>query len=136
MRIEARAEQLGRVPLFANCSKRQLKALADSARVEQIEAGQRLLSAGAPSHEAYVIIAGTVCVERDGVEVERLGPSGLVGELGLLLESARLADAIASTPLEVLCLDRAALQRAVDDVPGLGWTLLTTVAERLDPPSG
>lgn len=134
MRIEARAEQLARVPLFANCSRRQLKSLADEARVEQIEAGDRLVAAGAPSHDVYVVLAGSVRVERDGREIDTLGPGGLIGELGLLSDSPRLADVIAHTPLEVLCLDRSALQRAVDAIPGLGWTLLTTVADRLGQP--
>jgi hypothetical protein len=31
----------------------------------------------------------------------------------------------------VLSLDRAGLRRALDEVPGMGWTLLTAVAERL-----
>ena len=57
--------------------------------------------------------------------------AGIVGELGLLFDEPRNADVIAASALEVLSLDRAGLQRALDAVPGMGWTLLTTVAERL-----
>lgn len=132
MRTEARVEQLSRVPLFANCSKRQLKSLAAVARVEQVEPGERLVSAGATSHDLYLVLAGSVRIERDGADVDRVGPGGMVGELGLLFDTPRNANVISETPLEVLCLDRAALQQAMDTIPGLGWTLLTTVAERLD----
>jgi CRP-like cAMP-binding protein len=129
---EARVEQLSRFPLFANCSKRQLRSLAAEARVEQIEPGERLVSAGATSHDLYLVLAGSVRIERDGTDVDRVGPGGMVGELGLLFDTPRNADVISETPLEVLCLDRAALERAMDEIPGLGWTLLATVAERLD----
>jgi CRP-like cAMP-binding protein len=129
---EARVEQLSRFPLFSNCSKRQLRSLAAEARVEQIEPGERLVSAGATSHDLYLVLAGSVRIDRDGAAVDRVGPGGMVGELGLLFDTPRNADVVAETPLEVLCLDRAALQRAMDTVPGLGWTLLATVAERLD----
>jgi CRP-like cAMP-binding protein len=130
--IEGRVEQLSRVPLFAKCSKRQLKSLAADARVEQVEPGERLVGAGATSHDLYLVLAGTVRIERDGAAVDRVGPGGFVGELGLLLDAPRNADVVADTPLEVLCLDRPALQRALDTVPGLGWTLLSTLAERID----
>jgi CRP-like cAMP-binding protein len=129
---EARVEQLSRVPLFANCSKRQLKSLASAARVEQIEPGERLVGVGAASHDLYLILAGSVRIERDGVDVDRVGPGGMVGELGLLYDTPRNANVIAESPLEVLCLDRPTLERAMDEIPGLGWTLLATVAERLD----
>jgi len=128
---QARADELARVPLFARCSKRELRRLASEAHVEQIEPGQKLLSQGAPSPHLYVILAGTASVERDGAEVGRVAQGDIVGELGLLLDEPRNASVVATSALEILSLDRAGLQRALDAVPGMGWTLLTTVAERL-----
>ena len=128
---QARADELARVPLFAHCSKRELRRLASEAHVEQIEPGQKLLSQGAPSPHLYVILAGTAAVERDGAEVGRVSHGDIVGELGLLLDEPRNASVVATSALEVLSLDRAGLQRALDAVPGMGWRLLTTVAERL-----
>src|SRR5262249_8474311 len=122
---------LARVPLFARCSKRELRRLASEAHVEQIEPGEKLLSQGAPSPHLYVILAGTAGIERDGAEVGCVTRGDIVGELGLLFDEPRNADVIATSALEVLSLHRAGLQRALDAVPGLGWTLLTTVAERL-----
>ena len=50
----------------------------------------------------------------------------------MLFDEPRNAAVIAVTALQVLSLDRAGLQRVLDTVPGLGWTLLTTVAERFN----
>jgi CRP-like cAMP-binding protein len=131
MHHEARADELARVPLFARCSKRQLRRLADESHVEQIDPGDKLVTQGSPSGQLYVVLAGTASVERNGTEVGRVTTGDVVGELGLLFDEPRNADVVASSALEVLGLDRAGLQRALDEVPGMGWTLLTTVAERL-----
>ena len=131
MRQQARADELARVPLFARCSKRQLRRLASESHVDQIEPGQKLVSAGSPSYHLYVILAGTASIERDGSEIGRVARGDVVGELGLLFDEPRNADVVASSALEVLSLDRAGLQRALDDVPGMAWTLLTGIAERL-----
>jgi CRP-like cAMP-binding protein len=131
MRQQARADELARIPLFARCSRRQLRQLAAEAHVEQIEPGQQLVSAGSPARQVYVIVAGTAAVERGGREVDQVGAGDVVGELGMLLDEPRNADVIATSALEVISLDRTALQVALDAVPGLGWTLLSAVAERL-----
>jgi CRP-like cAMP-binding protein len=131
MNQSARAGELARIPLFARCSKRDLRRLAAEAHVEQIDPGEKLVSQGSPSPHLYVILAGTAAIERDGIEVERVSTGDVVGELGLLFDQPRNADVVATSALEVLSLNRAGLQRALDAVPGMGWTLLTTVAERL-----
>ena len=128
---QARADELARVPLFARCSKRELRRLADESHVEQIEPGEKLFSQGAPSPQLYVILAGTARIERDGTVVDAVSKGDVVGELGVLSDHPRNADVVATSALEVLSLGRAGLQRALDAVPGMGWTLLTTVAERL-----
>jgi CRP-like cAMP-binding protein len=131
MRQQARADELARVPMFARCSKRELKRLATEAHVERIDPGDVLVSQGAPSRELYVVLAGSAAIRRDGEVVDRVTTADVVGELGLLTDAPRNADVVATSALEVLSLDRAGLQRAVEEVPGIGWTLLTTVAERL-----
>jgi CRP-like cAMP-binding protein len=131
MHHEARADELARVPLFERCSKRELRRLARESHVEQIGPGELLVRDGAPSRQLYVILGGRAHIARRGETVDHVGVGDIVGELGLLTDAPRNADVVADTPLEVLSLDRAGLQRALDEVPGLGWKLLTTVAERL-----
>ena len=131
MRQQARADELARVALFARCSRRALRRLAAEAHVEQIEPGEKVVSVGSPSSQLYVILAGTAGVRHDGTEVDQVSAGDVVGELGLLFDAPRNADVVATSALEVLSLNRDGLRRAVEDVPGMGWTLLTTVAERL-----
>ena len=70
-------------------------------------------------------------VRRNGRKIAERGPGDIVGELGLLLPRDHIATVTATTPLEVLVLPQRALREAVDEVPGLGWKLLQTVADRM-----
>ena len=60
-----------------------------------------------------------------------IGPGEVVGELGLLLRRDHAATVTATTPIEIIGLPQAALREAIEDVPGLAWNLLQTVADRL-----
>lgn len=133
-RALARATQvdhLAGLALFSGCSKRDLRHLARSTRLELHEPGDVLFAAGQPSREAFVIVAGHAVVRRNRRKVAELGPGDIVGELGLLLHRDHIATATASTPLEVLVLPQRALREAVDELPGLGWKLLQTFADRI-----
>ena len=77
-----------------------------------------------------MIVAGHAVVRRNGRKIAERGPGDIVGELGLLLHRDHIATVTASTPLEVPVLPHRALRDAVDEVPGLGWKLLQTVANR------
>ncbi len=131
MKRQELADHLAVLPLFAACSKRELRHLAGLTRHHQLDVGEHVFEQGAPSRAAYVIVAGRVEVRRDGRSIAELGPGQVVGELGLLLRRDHSATVTAVTPIEIVALPRAALREAVDEVPGLAWTLLQTVADRL-----
>ena len=132
MQQRQRVAHLSKVPLFANCSKRELSRLLSLARTETVEAGHTLFVEGAPSSNLYVIVTGTAVVKRNGRRIGRAGPGDVVGELGVILGGPRTATVLAETPIEWLVLDQASLRAAIDEVPGLGWHLLQSVAARLD----
>ena len=56
----------------------------------------------------------------------------MVGELSVILGTPRTATVEAETPIEWLVLDQASLRKAIDEVPGLGWNVLRSVAARLE----
>jgi CRP-like cAMP-binding protein len=132
MQQRQRVAQLANVPLFANCSKRELARLLSRTRSEMVDAGHTLFVEGAPSGNMYVILSGSAVVRKNGRKVARIGAGDVVGELSVILGGQRNATVQAETPLEWLVLDRASLRQAIDEVPGLGWKVLTSVAARLD----
>jgi CRP-like cAMP-binding protein len=131
MRKQDRVAQLRRVPLFEGCSKRDLNFLATQVKVEQLDAGQPLITEGAPATHLYLVLAGTASVARGGKHLGTVRPGETVGEIGLVLGEERNASVTADSPIELLALDRESLRKAMDDVPGLGWKILETVTARL-----
>jgi CRP-like cAMP-binding protein len=131
MKRQEIADHLAALPLFAECSKRQLRHLAGLSRDHLLDVGQHVLEQGERANAAYVIVAGRAEVRRDGRLMAELEPGDVVGELGLLLRQNHSATVTATTPIEIVELPRAALKEAVAEVPGLAWNLLQAVAERL-----
>lgn len=131
MKLDDKAALLAALPLFGACTKRHLKSLAKLTRAVQVEPEAPLFTEGAPSTEAYVIVAGTAEVRSKGRKVAVLGPGEIVGELGLLLERPRNATVRALTPIDTLAISRDDLKAAVLESPELGWALLEAVAHRL-----
>ena len=132
MQQRQRVAQLSKVPLFANCSKRELAWLLSRVRTETVDAGHTLFVEGAPSSNLYVIVTGTAVVRKNGRRIARVGPGDVVGELSVILGGPRTATVEADTPIEWLVLDQASLREAINEVPGLGWKVLHSVAARLD----
>jgi CRP-like cAMP-binding protein len=132
MQQRQRVAQLSKIPLFANCSKRELARLLSGVRTESVEAGQTLFVEGAPSANLYLIVTGSAVVRKNGRRVARLGPGEVVGELSVILGTPRTATVVSETPIEWLVLDQASLRKAIDEVPGLGWNVLRSVASRLE----
>lgn len=131
LRRQEVADHLAALPMFAGCTKRELRHLAGLARHHQLDVGEPVFEQGAPSDAAYVIVAGHVEIRRDGRLVAESGPGDVVGELSMLLQRDHSASVIALTPIEIVALPQAALREAVEEVPGLAWKLLQTVAARL-----
>ena len=72
------------VPLFAECSKRELRLLTRSAVVEPRATGATLLTEGQVGGHAYVILQGRCRVVRKGRRVGQVEAGGVVGELSMI----------------------------------------------------
>jgi CRP-like cAMP-binding protein len=120
-----------RVPLFAECTKKDLRTVARQAEKVRAEPGRVLVTEGQLGREFFMIVTGTARVTRNGRKVATLGPGESFGELALLDGGARNATVVAETPMELLVLTRPAFVKLLDELPGFGATLLRGVARRL-----
>lgn len=130
-RQDAIVRHFGDVPIFASCSKRELKAIAKAARVEQRASGATLCSEGTDGAELYVILQGTCRVARKGRKVADLGPGGVVGELSVLTRAQRNATVTATSLLEIAILGRAGFFDLLEASPSFNRKLLESLALRL-----
>ena len=122
---------LARVPLFATCSRAELKALDAHASFRSVGVGRDLVRAGESGDELFLLIEGTARVVRGGGVVDTLGPGDFFGELALLDPAPRNATVTATSELDLLVISRAEFEVVLAKVPGLTRSLLAGMAQRL-----
>ena len=76
-----------------------------------------VMSEKTPADMAYVLLAGEVEVRKDRESVATLPPGQVFGEIALLERTLRSASIVATSPITVLRLDAASLQKIADDHP-------------------
>ncbi len=101
-------------------------------RLESAEPGTFITRFGEVKPELYVLLSGHADVRREGGPVIRtLGRGDVVGEMGLVRESPRTADVIASEHLEYLALDRRFLARLRWRYPRIAATVFLNLTRIL-----
>ena len=115
--MDEKARTLGSMPLFATLDPRYIQAVAALAREVTKPAGSVLMREGEPAESFYLIVSGTVRVERDGVPVRSMSEGGYLGEIGLVEGSARTATATCATDCRFLELGRFEFGRVTATFP-------------------
>ena len=122
---------LARVPMFASCSRAELKALDGHATFRSVGVGRELVREGETGDELFILVDGTARVHRGGQIVDHLGPGDFFGELAVLDPAPRNATVIATAELDLLVLSRAQFEAVLAKAPGLTRSLLAGMARRL-----
>jgi len=125
------AYRFSTVPLFADCSKRELKMVCRASVVEHRAKGASLVTQGEAGSEAFVILQGTCRVLRNGRTVGRIVDGGVVGELSMLNRGPRNATVVADTSLEVAVLERRDFLALLEGAPSIARKLLERLAARV-----
>lgn len=131
IRRDQKIEYLQRVPIFQECSQRQLRAVAAITSVLGEPAGTVLTRLGEPGNEFFLIVDGSVRVDVTADKHVRLGPGQFFGEMSLLDGGPRSATVVAETPVRVLVIERRNFARLLSEVPQLTHTLLATLTRRV-----
>ena len=106
------------------------KGLGEQA-VVRYEKGKVIMVAGQTGALMYVVIDGFVGITIRGALVERVGQGGIFGEMALVDQSPRAANATAETDCALLALNRQVFLNLVKTEPTFGISLLGAMAERL-----
>ena len=131
LRRDAKIELLKKVPLFAGCSKSELRELAKTADELDLREGTVLTREGRPGREFFVLIDGTAEVRRKGKKIADLGPGDWLGEIALITDSPRTATVTATSPVDVLVITDRRFRSVVETMPSIALKVLARVGERL-----
>jgi MFS family permease len=111
--VAERAAVLRRHRIFAPLSEATLEQLARELTELRCDPGTPVVRQGEAGDRVYVVTAGALEVDVDGVLGTPLGPGDLFGEIALLRDVPRTASVTASTGCELLTLGRDAFLAAV-----------------------
>jgi len=128
----AKIELLKQVPLFAGCSKAELREVALSTDEIDLRDGHVLTREGRAGREFFILVEGTASVTQDGKEIAELGGGDWFGEIALLTHRPRTATVTATSPVRVLVLTDRAFRRVVETMPRIALKVLASVGQRLD----
>ena len=128
---DEKVELLERVPLFGTMSHDQLEALSSIVREVDVAPGHVLTHEG--RHEGYffVVVDGSVGIERGGRAINTLGPGDFLGEIALLDGGPRTATATAVTDSRLLSLEHQAFDDLLDSSPEIRAAVMEAVGRRL-----
>ena len=128
-----KTDLLKAIPLFSECSQRELDAIAAVADEVMFPVGRTLMRQGDTGAELVVIEQGSVDVAIDGKQVTTQSAGDFVGELALVTHRPRTATVTTSTEVRALVLTARDFERLLRDVPSIAVKVLKAVGERLPP---
>lgn len=129
-------EVLRRTPLFQGIELSRLKLVAFTSQVMRFSDGDALFHQGDTGDSAYLILAGEAMVVADSpigeIELARLGPHEVVGEIGILCDIPRTATVRAVGDLATLRMGKECLSDMLDAFPSMARVMLREMAMRLN----
>jgi len=131
LRKNAKVDLLKRVPLFSQCTRKELAAVAAVADEIDLREGRELTRQGAPGREFFVLIEGEADVRRNGRKVRTLSGGDFFGEIALVTKRPRTATVVARTPVRVLVVTDRSFRRMLEESPSMQTKVLQALAERL-----
>jgi CRP-like cAMP-binding protein len=124
-------EHLRSIPLFSACSNKDLQKLAAAGDEVTVPAGTVITDQGQMGREAFVIVAGSVTVRRNGKKVATLGQGAVIGELSLLDHGPRTATVTADTDCTLFVLDQRHFAAVIDEVPTIAHKIMGSLAAKI-----
>ena len=119
------------VPLFTGFNRREIEAVGRLMDEVEVKDGRVLMREGAAGREFFIVVSGTVRVERNGRKINELGPGDFMGEIALIDRGPRTATVIAAEPCRLLVLDIGGFRTLVSKYPSVQGKIMKALAERL-----
>jgi len=123
--------KIGNVPLFSECSKREVALIARAAKEVSHRAGTVIAREGERGIGLFVILEGQCEVTIGGKRKARLGPGDFFGEVALLDGGPRTATVTVLTPVKLVGITGWVFRGLLMEHPSVALKTLEAVAGRL-----
>jgi len=130
--LDERIHLLRNIWLFSTCDDDELARIAAVAKPQEAVVGEALTTQGEEGREFFVIVGGDASAAVDGDEVGTIGPGGFFGEMALIDGGERVATVTATSPMQLLVLDRHDFNEMLElAMPQIAPKLLAVVGARM-----
>ena len=127
----ARIDALGRVPLLAGLSRRELSKILEFSEELEFFPGKVIVKAGNQARDFYLVLQGharlTVPMRRTAL----LGPGDYFGEMAVLDGGPRSATIVADTHVAALRIGRTQFIRLLDEHGPIGRKILVEMSKHV-----
>jgi CRP-like cAMP-binding protein len=124
-------DAVARIPIFSECSKKELKEIGRLLSSLAVKAGDMLTEQGHKGNEFMIIERGTATVRRDGNDIGQLGPGDFFGELAMLADAPRTATVVANEDMVVWTMSRQEFSGLLRQSPSTAMNVLVSAVKRL-----
>ncbi len=129
--VDPKLDLIRSVPLFTGFGRREIERLGQLADEIDVADGTVLMREGATGHELFILVDGSVRVERGGRLIAERGPGSILGEIALVDGGPRTATVTAGGPARLLVIGHREFNTLMDEFPDVRLKVLTTLAMRV-----
>jgi CRP/FNR family cyclic AMP-dependent transcriptional regulator len=133
LRKDVKLELLKKVPLFAQCSRKELEEIGKIADEIDFPAGKELTHEGNRGREFFVLLEGTAEVTKGKRKVRQLSGGDFFGEIALVSDVPRTATVTTASPARALVITDRSFKRLLERSPTIQLKVLRALAERIEP---
>jgi CRP/FNR family cyclic AMP-dependent transcriptional regulator len=124
-------DKLGKVPMFSECTRRELSAIMRAAKEVSHPEGHVIAKEGDRGVGFFLITDGTAKVSIGGKTRAKLGPGDFFGEVALLDRGPRTATVTSTSPIQLVGLTAWVFRGLLEEHPTIALKMLEIVAKRL-----
>jgi CRP-like cAMP-binding protein len=128
--MDQKTDILARLPIFAKLDPRSMEAVGALARIVSFPADTVLVREGEAADAFYVIVTGTIHIQRQGRFVGSMSDGGFLGEIALMEGGDRTATAICATDCDLVELGAFEFGRVMATFPDVRARVDAAVARR------
>ena len=124
-------EDLAELPQFASVDRSQLETLAKHAEELDVPAGVELTHEGRHEGSVFIVVSGSIGIERGGRTVDTIGRGGFFGEIAAIDGGPRTATGFALEDTVVVAISPRQLNDVLDESSELRAMMMAAMEERL-----
>jgi len=128
---DQKLELLKRTPLLEGLGRKEIEAVGMLVDEVDVAAGHVLMREGNPGREFFVLVSGSVGIDRGGTRIRTIEPGDFFGEIALLAEGPRTATATTDGPATLLVLGHREFHSLMDQFPAIRTCVLEALAARI-----